>query len=126
MKYVYYNIENSEGKSNCVIRTFSKIFNLSFDEIMNELVNIMNDLKESSPYEISVFEEFMKRRNMNSIDYGNDIKVKDLELDNGTYSIFCYDKKDFYHMVSIIDNTVYDKSDECLNLYTIKVYKLNK
>jgi hypothetical protein len=67
----------------------------------------------------------MKRRNTNSIDYGKDIEVKDLNLDNGKYLVFCWDKKDFYHMVSIIDNVLYDKDDSSLNLYVIKLYKDN-
>jgi hypothetical protein len=65
----------------------------------------------------------MKRRNTFPIEYNKNIKVKDLKLDNGKYLVFCYDKKDFYHMVSIIDNILYDKDDSSLDLYVINIYK---
>ena len=37
--------------------------------------------------------------------------------------VFCYDKKEFYHMISIIDNDIYDKNSDCMDLYVISVYK---
>ena len=64
----------------------------------------------------------MRRHNTIEIE-SKEIKIKDLELDSGNYIVFCYDKKDYYHMITIIDNTIYDKTDECLDLYVIKVYK---
>ena len=48
---------------------------------------------------------------------------KELSLDNGSYIVFCYDKHEFYHMVTIIDNTLYDKEDSSLELYVIRLYK---
>ena len=82
MKFKEYFIANSEGKSNCVIRTFCKIFNKSYDEV-----------------------------------------YKDLKIDGNTHVVLCSDKKDFYHMVPIINNTVYDKNDSSLNLYVLSLYK---
>ncbi|MBO5375939.1 MAG: hypothetical protein J6A52_03720 [Bacilli bacterium] len=65
----------------------------------------------------------MKRHNTFLIDYESDIKLNDLNLEKGKYAVFCWDKKDFYHMVSIIDNILYDKDDKSLELYTITIYK---
>ena len=45
MKYEYFYIEDNNGKSNCVIRSLCKIFNLSYEEIFNELCNIQNKCK---------------------------------------------------------------------------------
>jgi hypothetical protein len=45
MKYEYFYIEDSNGKSNCVIRSFCKIFNLSYEEVFNELCIIQNKCK---------------------------------------------------------------------------------
>ena len=75
--------------------------------------------------DIEVFEEYMKRRNTLAINYGKDLKIKDLSLDNSTYIILCWDKKDFYHMITIINNTLYDRTDESLELYVITIYKEN-
>ncbi len=123
MKYKKYYIENSHGKSNCVIRSLCKVLNRDFDFIYDELCNIQKELNCDSFNDIEVFETYMKRNSINKIEYGKDIKIKDLKLDNGTYIIFCSDKKDFYHMVAVIDNILYDKNNNSLELYTISIYK---
>ena len=122
MKYSEYFISNKEGKSNCVIRSFCKLYNKEYDIVFNELVELAHELKHSSFNDVEVFEEYMRRNNTIEIE-SKEIKIKDLELDLGNYIVFCYDKKDFYHMITIIDNIIYDKSDECLDLYVIKIYK---
>lgn len=122
MKYSEYFISNKEGKSNCVIRSFCKLYNKEYDIVFNELVELAHELNHSSFNDVEVFEEYMRRNNTIEID-SKEIKIKDLELDLGNYIVFCYDKKDFYHMITIIDNIIYDKSDECLDLYIIKIYK---
>lgn len=122
MKYSEYFISNKEGKSNCVIRSFCKLYNQEYDTVFNDLVAIAHELNHNSFNDVEVFEEYMRRHNTIEIE-SKEIKIKDLELDSGNYIVFCYDKKDFYHMITIIDNTIYDKSDECLELYIIKIYK---
>ena len=121
MKYEYFYIEDNNNKSNCVIRSLCKIFNLSYEEVYNELYNIQNKLNKDSYTDSEVFESYIKNKGMKEIDISN-IKVKDLKLDNGSYIVFGYDKKDWYHMIPIIDNIIYDKTDECLELEVIKVY----
>lgn len=122
MKFSEYFISNKEGKSNCVIRSFCKLYNKEYDIVFNELVELAHELNHSSFNDVEVFEEYMRRNNTIEIE-SKEIKIKDLELDFGNYIVFCYDKKDFYHMITIMDNIIYDKSDECLDLYVIKIYK---
>ena len=69
------------------------------------------------------FETYMKNHNVDPINPGKDIKVKDLNLDSGSYIVFCWNKDNFYHMLPIIDNVVYDKDDRSMELYTISLYK---
>ena len=123
MVFSYYYISSKEGKSNCVIRSLCKIFNEKYDNVYNELCSVAKELNCESFNDIEVFETYMKRRNTNAIDYGKDLKLKDLILENGKYLVFCWDKNDFYHMVSIIDNVLYDKDETSLELYTITIYK---
>ena len=125
MKFNEFNICNNEGKSNCIIRSLCKVFSDEYVNVYNELCLIAKELGCESFNDIDVFETYMKRRNTNNIDYGKDIKIKDLNLENGKYLVFCWDKKDFYHMVSIIDNVLYDKDDRSLELYVITIYKYN-
>lgn len=123
MKFKKYYIENSEGKSNCVVRSFCKILNKKYNDVFNELCEIKKELSCDNYNDIIVFETYMKNHDINMIDYGKEIKVCDLKLEDGTYIVFCYDKKDFYHMLPIINNTIYDKEESSLNLYTISLYK---
>ena len=124
MKYENFYITDNEGKSNCVIRSFSKIYNKEYDEVAKGLLNISKELNTNFN-DIETFEEYMKRLNTKKIDYGKDLLIKDLSLDNDKYIIFCYDKKDFYHMVPVINKTVFDYCDDSLNLYVISIYKVN-
>ncbi len=43
MKYENYNISGSNGKSNCVIRSFCKLYNKEYDDVFNELVDIAKE-----------------------------------------------------------------------------------
>ena len=124
MNYSYYYIKDNEGRSNCVIRSFCKLYNLEYNDVASELLNISKEFNKNFN-DIETFEEFMKRRNTIKLDKYEGELIKDLKLDNNSYIIFCYDKKDFYHMVPVINNTVYDYSDDFYNLYVISIYKLN-
>ena len=123
MKFKEYNLYNYDGKSNCVIRSLCKVYNKKYEDVYNELCSITKELNYQSFNDIKVFEEYMKRKNTLVIDYGKNIKIKDLKLNKGKYIVFCYDKKEFYHMIPIINDIIYDKDDKCLDLYTIKIYK---
>ena len=123
MKFIEYNITNNDGKSNCVIRSFYKIFNESYNDVYDELCQIQEELNCENYNNVEVFETYMKNHNVDPINYGKDIKVKDLNLDSGSYIVFCWNKDNFYHMLPIIDNVVYDKDDRSMELYTISLYK---
>ncbi len=122
MKYEYYYIEDNNKKSNCIIRTFCKLFNKDYDEVKQELINIAKTLNYESYAEIEVFEKYLDNNNYKKIK-SKEEKIKHLKLENGKYAVFCYDKKDFYHMLPLINNTIYDKTEENMNLYVISLYK---
>ena len=124
MKYMEYFIYDKNGKSNCVIRSLCKVYNMEYDNVYNELCTISKKLNCESFNDILVLETFMKERNTLPIEC-KDIKIKNLELDNGNYLVFCWDKKDFYHMVPIMNNTIYDRDKSSLDLYIITLYKEN-
>lgn len=116
-------ISSKNGKSNCVIRSLCKILNKEYEDVYNGLCEVSKELKRSSFNDIEVFEKYMEDNNIIKINRDEDIKVKDLKIDNGSYIVFCYDKKEFYHMISIIDNNIYDKNSDCMDLYVISVYR---
>ena len=122
MEFKEFYISDNNGKSNCVVRSLSKILNKEYNDVYVGLLKVANDLKASSYNEIIVFEKYMMDNNIFKIDYP-EYMIRDLKLDNGSYIVFCYDKKDYYHMVPIINNVIYDKNMDCMNLYTISIYK---
>lgn len=122
MKYEYYYVEDENKKTNCIIRTFCKLFNKEYEEVKQELINIAKELNYETYAEIEVFEKYLNDNNYKKIEHKEE-QIKNLKLENGKYAVFCYDKKDYYHMLAIINNTVYDKKEDNLNLYTITIYK---
>ena len=125
MTFKEYYISDKNGKSNCVIRSLCKVLNKEYDDVYNDLCKVAQNLN-CSFNDIEVFETYMEDNNIFKINCKKDIKVKDLEIDNSSYIVFCYDKKDYYHMISIIDKVIYDRNIECMNLYVISIYKLSK
>ncbi len=65
----------------------------------------------------------MEENNIFKINCDKDVKVRNLKIDNGAYVVFCCNKKDYYHMVPIINNIIYDKNSDCMDLYVISVYR---
>lgn len=123
MTFKEFYIVDKDVKSNCVVRSLCKILNKEYDDVYNNLCKISEELNCSSFNDIEVFEKYMEDNNIIKINRDEDIKVKDLKTDNGSYIVFCYDKKEFYHMISIIDNVIYDKNSDCMDLHVISVYK---
>ena len=93
MNYNYFYLNDKEGKSNCVVRSFCKIYDMEYDDVSKKLLTISEELN-CNFNDIETFEKF-------------------------------YDKKDFYHMVPVINKTVYDYNNESLKLYVISIYKVN-
>ncbi len=126
MTFKEFYISDKNGKSNCVIRSLCKILNKEYEDVYNGLCEVSKELKRFSFNGIPVFEKYMEDNNIFKIISEKDIKVKDLKMDKDSYIVFCYDKKDYYHMVPIIDNVIYDKNFDYMNLYVISIYRKNK
>lgn len=122
MRFEKYYVCDKSNKSNCVIRTFCKLFGKQYDDVKKELLDIALQLNYDNYNEIEVFEKYLSDKGYLKLKLDNDIKIKDLNLKNGKYAVFCCDRKEFYHMLSIIDGIIYDKDDTCLDLYVINVY----
>ncbi len=123
MIFKEFYISDKNGKSNCVIRSLCKILNKEYGDVYNDLCEVAKELNYSSFNDIPVFEKYMEDNNIFKINCEESIKVRDLKINNGSYIVFCWDKNDYYHMVPIVDNVIYDKNSDCLNLYVISIYR---
>ena len=120
MKYEYYNPVDENGS--CVGRSISKIFNKDYFKVKEDLISISKSLKKDDYRDIDVFEKYLFDNGATKLNI-KDILVKDLKLKNGKYIVFCY-KGDWYHMIPIIDNVVYDKFKDFLDLIVLTVYEV--
>lgn len=111
-----------DGNGNCIIRSFCLIFNVEYNDVYSELCNIRDQLGCNSYTDILVFEFYLKEHHCYMVD-SFCYQVKDLLLDKGRYIIFCWNRKDYYHMIPVIDGVIYDKSSDCMDLYIIKIYR---
>ena len=121
MKFIEYN--PVEEKGNCIIRAFSKLLDKNYTEVKEELLELTKKLNCSDYREIIVFEAYLKNNNVVHIDNLRECKIKELKLPSGNYAIFCWDKNNFYHMVTLKDDKIYDKDERCFELFVLKIYK---
>lgn len=119
MEFSVYNPVDEKG--GCIARSISKAFNKDYNIVKNELIEIAKKHNLEDYREEIVFDEYLLSKKATLLNT-KDILIKDLNL-IGTYIIFC-NKDDFYHMVTIIDNVIYDKSDVSQDLKVIKMYQI--
>lgn len=123
MKYEYYNPSLERG--GCISRAISKALNINYSDVKNDLIKLSVKLKKDDYHDIEVFDAYLNKNGFKKINVKKDELVKNLNLDNGTYIVFCC-QDDFYHMTCIMDNTLYDTKKDSFNLKTITLYKLEK
>lgn len=126
MRFKEFYISDKNGKSNCIIRSLCKVLNKEYNDVYDGLCEVAKKSNCSSFNDVSVFEKYMEDNDIVKISVSDDIKVKDLKIDNFNYIVLCYDKKDFYHMISIVDNVIYDKNSDCMDMFVIAIYRKNQ
>ncbi len=116
MKAIYYN--PVDEKSGCVIRSISKALNKDYNLIKKELGINYNDE--------AVFENYLFKNGFIVDNCFKDKLLKNINL-KGINIVFAH-INNWYHMVCVIDNIVYDKAsfEEIKNMKIIKVYKLKR
>lgn len=120
MKYEYYNPVDEKGS--CVQRSLSKILNKDYNETKQELIELSKSLGYSDYREIEVFETYMKKYNIVELNQEFNCTIEDLTIEPGNYIIFG-NKEEWYHMVCLINNTIYDKNENYKEINIIKIYK---
>ena len=57
MKYKNFNIIGKTGKSNCVVRSFCKLYDKEYDDVFNQLIVLAEELNCQNYNDIKVFEK---------------------------------------------------------------------
>ena len=109
----------------CIPRAISKALNINYSDVKNDLKKLSIKLEKDDYHDIEVFDAYLKKNGFKKISVKKDELVKNLNLDNGTYIVFCY-QDNFYHIACIMEDTLYDNKKDSFNLKTITLYKLKK
>lgn len=120
MKYEYYN--PVDEKASCVGRSISKILDKDYEETKKELIELSKSLGYEDYREIEVFETYLKNHNIIELNQEFNCTIEDLIIEPGNYIIFG-NKEEWYHMVCLINNTIYDKNENYKEINIIKIYK---
>ena len=118
MKFEKYN--PVDEKESCVIRTFSKLFNKDFYRMKKELIEYAKESGYNSYNDIEVFESYLLKNNYKKQNIAEEL-IENMSINYKKCAVLCH-KDDYYHMIPIIDNTIYDKDKDCLKLYAISLY----
>lgn len=92
----------------CIPRAISKALNINYSDVKNDLKKLSIKLEKDDYHDIEVFDAYLKKNGFKKISVKKDELVKNLNLDNGAYIVFCY-QDNFYHIACIMENTLYDK-----------------
>ena len=118
MKREYYN--PIDERAGCIVRAISKALNKDYIDVKNQIIEYA---KDKDYHEEEIFEQFIIEHGF-IIEFSNQGKnLLDLDL-MGTNIVFANDN-DWYHMICVIDNVIYDKIEleDLKNLKVIKIYK---
>ncbi|MBO4878172.1 MAG: hypothetical protein J5501_09225 [Ruminococcus sp.] len=113
---------SSESRS-CVARTMTKLTGKEYSAVKAELTALAQSMGKDSYNDESVFGEYMAGFGMKKCGEYDDTRVGELDLGNGVYCVFCTDRKDFCHLMPVIDNVIYDRRDDYRELWVVAVYK---
>ena len=121
LKVEYYN--PSDEKKGCVFRSLSKALNKSYDEVKEDLRDIGNSIGVDDLLDDKVFDTYLLNNGYKEINIYKDTYLLDNKYDDVNL-VYSY-SDDWYHMICIIDNVIYDKFDldRLKNLKVIKIYK---
>lgn len=121
MDFEFYN--PSDDKQSCVVRTMTKLTGKKYSEVKRELIELADKLGFDTYNTPDVFEVYMKNYGLNKIKDFTDVKLKDLNLEKGKFCLFCTNRQGFNHLIPLIDNVIYDRRNDSLDLYVIRVYQ---
>lgn len=122
MRFDHFDPSGGEKRS-CVVRTMTKLTGKEYLTVRAELSELAERLGCETYNDEAVFGEYMSAHGIHKYREYEDTKVGELDLPSGTYCVFCTNREGFFHLLPIIDNVIYDRRNDSLELYVISVYK---
>lgn len=124
MKFEYYNPSDESGS--CVVRTMTKLTGKEYVTVKAELTDLAKKLGLETYNDEVVFRRYMEEHGIYRIKENDNTTVGELELNEGMYCIYSTNHNGFFHLIPVIDNVIYDRRNDSLQLYVIAIYKKKK
>ena len=121
MEFEYYN--PSDESRSCVVRTMTKLTGKEYSTVKAELTALAQELGYETYNEEAVFGQYMAEHGIYKIQEYVDTTVGELELKDGFYCVYSTNHKGFFHLMPVVDNVIYDRRNDSIELYVISVYK---
>lgn len=121
MKFEYY--DPSDDKRSCVVRTMTKLTDKEYSAVKAELIKLAQELGCEAYNDESVFGRYMAEHGIYKIREYDETTVGELELNDGKYCVYCTNRNGFFHLLPVVDNVIYDRRNDSLELYVIAIYK---
>ena len=121
IKFEKYN--PSDEKHSCVVRTMTKLTGKDYGAVKHELILLAEQMGYPTYNEPHVFEMYMESHLIYKHRDYRDTKVSELNPGNGTYCVLATNNSGFFHLFPLIDNVIYDRRNDSLELYAVSLYK---
>jgi len=121
MRFEYYS-PTDESRS-CVARTMTKLTGKDYDTVKAELTELSQSMGLDSYNDEAVFVRYMEEHGITEHKGHSGSRVGELALGPGEYCVFCTDGGEFFHLMPVIDDVVYDRKDTYNELCVIAVYR---
>ena len=121
MDFAYYN--PSDEKRSCVVRTMTKLTGKDYQTVRQELTALAEETGYPDYNEPTVFEQYLAEHDYFRCMDDCGVQVKELMLSDGAFCVFCTNHEEFYHLMPVIDGVIYDRRNDCQELYVLAVYR---
>ena len=121
MEFEYYS--PSDESRSCVVRTMTKLTGKEYSTVKEELTELAQKLGYETYNDEAVFKQYMAEHGIYKIKEYVDTTVGEIELNDGSYCVYSTNHKGFFHLIPVVDNVIYDRRNDSLELYVIAVYK---
>ena len=105
------------------MRTMTKLTGKEYSIVKAELTALAQELGFETYNDEAVFGRYMAEHGIYKTKDHVDTTVGELELNDGSYCVYCTNHKGFFHLIPVVDNVIYDRRNYSLELYVIAVYK---
>ncbi len=117
------HFDPTDEKRSCVVRTMTKLTGRDYGSVKAELAALAAEMGCETYNDQRVFGRFLEDLGFSRIGGYEGLTVGELELKNGSWCVHCTDRKEFQHLLPVVDGVIFDRRDDSRGLFVEAVYK---